>query len=361
MKHFIFLGTLLLAGLIGSAAAESSWQEEWERVLQAAKKEGRVAVIGPSGTHRRDALSVPFEKKYGIKVFYWGARGSGITPRIGAERRAKRYMWDVNVTGTTTALTSMIPWGAYDPLEPALILPEVKDPKNWRGGGLEFVTPHRMMHVMTLSQHATLFINPNLVKPKEITSYKDLLDPKWKGKIVLDDPRKPGPGLGTFTFLFMHPDLGPDFIRALGRQKPLVLRNYRQELDLVAQGKYPILMGTSGSTAEARIKQGLPIAIIDPRQLKEGSDVSPQAGAVALFNRAPHPNAAKIYLNWLLSKEGQTVFARATGYISARLDVPTDHAPWRVPIPGSIKTYTAEVIKVKKKLMPLLAEVFGRR
>ena len=76
MKHFIFLSTLLLAGLIGSAPAESSWQEEWERVLEAAKQEGRVAVIGPTGTHRRDALSVPFEKKFGLKVNYWGERYS---------------------------------------------------------------------------------------------------------------------------------------------------------------------------------------------------------------------------------------------------------------------------------------------
>ncbi len=360
MKHFIFLGTLLLAGLIGSAAAESSWQEDWERVLKAAKQEGRVAVIGPTGTHRRDALSVPFEKKFGLKVNYWGERGSGVPPRIGAERRAKQYLWDVNIGGTTTALTSFIPWGALDPLEPALILPEVKDPKKWRGGGMEFVGPGRRMHIMSLSQHATLFINTNLVKTNEITSYKDLLDPKWKGKIVMDDPRKPGPGFGTFTFFFMHPDLGPDFIRALARHNPLVLRNYRQELDFLAQGKYPILIGTSDSTAEARMKQGLPIAIVDPRQLKEGSDVNPQAGALALFNRTPHPNAAKVYVNWLLSKEGQTIWAPASGYISSRLDVPTDHAPFRIPIPGSIKSYTPEAIKVRRKLRPLLAELFGR-
>ena len=79
-----------------------------------------------------------------------------------------------------------------------------------------------------------------------------------------------------------------------------------------------------------------------------------------LFNKAPHPNAAKVYINWLLSKEGQTVFARANGYVSARLDVPTDHAePWRVPQPGAIKTYTKAAQQAKDNLMPLLIEVFG--
>jgi hypothetical protein len=90
----------------------------------------------------------------------------------------------------------------------------------------------------------------------------------------------------------------------------------------------------------------------------QAAKTSPASG---IFNRAPHPNAAKVYINWLLSKEGQTINARATGYISNRLDVPTDHAaPWRVPQPGSIKTYTQEAIDKKHELSPILIEVFGR-
>jgi ABC-type Fe3+ transport system substrate-binding protein len=89
--------------------------------------------------------------------------------------------------------------------------------------------------------------------------------------------------------------------------------------------------------------------------------MNPAHGTVALFNRSPHPNAATVYLNWFLSKEGQTLFSRAMGYVSSRLDVPVDHGlPWRVPQPGSIKTYTQEAIDVRAKLMPLLSEVFGR-
>ena len=72
-----------------------------------------------------------------------------------------------------------------------------------------------------------------------------------------------------------------------------------------------------------------------------------------------HPNAAKVYLNWLLSRDGQTEFARGTGYVSSRTDVPTDHAqPWRVPQPGAVKTYTQEAVDVKATLFPLLKELF---
>ena len=168
------------------------------------------------------------------------------------------------------------------------------------------------------------FLQSQAGQPKEFKSHKDLLDPKWKGKLILDDPRRAGPGQATFTFFYLHPELGPDFIRALGKQQITILKDFAQEVDAIGQGRYPVLIGTADFVAIARAKQGVPIAIVDPRQLKEGTDVSPANGALALFNKAPHPNAAKIYINWLLSKEGQTVFARASGYVSARAGrVPT--------------------------------------
>jgi len=178
--------------------------------------------------------------------------------------------------------------------------------------------------------------------------------------MVMDDPRRAGPGVATFTFFYLHPDLGADFIRALGQQQITILRDYAQEVDAIGQGRYSVLIGAADFVAINRAKQGVPIGIVDARQLKEGTDLSPANGNVAIFNRAPNPNAAKIYLNWLLSKEGQTIFARANGYVSARLDVPTDHTePWRVPLPKAIKTYTKEAMEVKNNLQPLLKEVFG--
>lgn len=355
-KTFIFTVLLFTAGVIG---ARADWRDDWNAAHHAAKKEGTVAVITDVTAAIRDALTLSFQEKYGITVELFGALGREVPPRIGAERKAGRYLWDVFVHGTTTGLESMIPMGAFDPLEPALILPDVKDPKTWRGG-IEFLDPNKMLLTMTPFQRGTIFTNPKLVNAKEFKSHKDLLDPKWKGKLLLDDPRRAGPGQATFTFFYLHPDLGPDFIRALGKQQITIMKDFSQEVDAIGQGRYPVLIGTADFVAIARAKQGVPITIVDPRQLKEGTDVSPANGALALFNRAPHPNAAKIYINWLLSKEGQTVFARASGYVSGRLDVPNDHAePWRVPQAGSIKTYNRAAMQVKDNLMPLLNEVFG--
>src|SRR5947207_15076431 len=147
---------MLLLALAGLANAGAAWLEEWERVLQAAKKEGKVAIIGPIGADRRDALTIAFEKKYGISVEYHADSGAGILPRLSAERKADRYLWDAVITGTTTTLENLIPARVLDPLEANLILPEVKDLKLWRNGALEFLDPGRQLLVMTPFQRGTL-------------------------------------------------------------------------------------------------------------------------------------------------------------------------------------------------------------
>jgi iron(III) transport system substrate-binding protein len=361
LSHLIVFGVLLLVAVSGVAIAGQAWQEEWDRVLRLAKSEGKLAMIGPLGTDRRDALTEAFQSKYGIIVEYHADAGAGILPRLSAERKAGLYLWDVLVSGTSTVLEALIPNKIVDPLEPTMILPEVKESKYWRGGGLEFLDPGRQLLVMTLLQRGTLYVNSNLVNPKEFSSYKDLLDPKWKGKIVGDDPRKSGTGQATFLFFYRHPELGADFVRALSRQSLTLLKNYAQEVDMLGQGRFPVGIGLSDSMTEERTKRGVPIVIVDPRQIKEGTPISPVSGGLSLVNRAPHPNAAKLYINWLLSKEAQTIFARATGYISNRVDVPTDHAPpWKIPQADSIKIYDLAAQEALHKLTPLLHEVFGR-
>ncbi|NIO10422.1 MAG: extracellular solute-binding protein [Deltaproteobacteria bacterium] len=361
MKRLYCMSVLVLVlGLFNVSSGWGGWQEDWERTVQAAKKEGKVSMFGPTGTARRDALVRPFEKKFGISVEFLGGRVTSFPPKISAERRAGHFGWDLIVAGALEAL--FVPMKIMAPLEPVLILPEVKNMKNWRGGQLEFLDSGRTAMVMSPYTRGQLFINPSLVRESEFKSYKDLLNPKWKGKIVVDDPLKPGPGSATFGFFYLHPELGKDFIRKLLKQDLLILKNYGQEIDMIGAGKRPVGIGLSESIAEARQRQGIPVMITDPRKLKEGSDINPAVGQVGVFKQPAHPNAAKVYINWLLSKEGQTEFARATGYISARLDVPTDHVPyWRVPVPGAIKTYGIEYREiVKKEMVPFVKSVMGR-
>jgi iron(III) transport system substrate-binding protein len=346
------------AAAAAGASAAAARDAEWQAVVEAAKREGTVALMGPTGNDNRDALVVPFQEQYGITVEYLSATAANLAPRLQSERAAEKYLWDVLVAGALEKI--FVPMKVLDPLEPAL-LPETKDPQKWRGGDLEFLDAERTALVMSPFRRGTLFVNTSLVRPDEFTSYRDLLDPKWKGRIVIDDPRRAGPGQSTFAFFYMHPQLGPEFIRALVRQELTVLADVAQELDVVGQGRFPILVGGSDATAKQRIKLGVPLAIVDTTRLQEGSDVNPANGEVGLINRAPHPNAARVYLNWLLSKEGQTSWARGTGYVSSRLDVPTDLPdiePWRVPQLNEIKTYGGDAPEIfETKVVPLVREL----
>ncbi len=361
------LFTLLIIGFlafVGPAQVNAGWQDEWEKTVAAAKKEGQVSVMGPLGSNTRDALTGPFMKKYGITVEYFGGRGGRLSTRAGLERRAGRYLWDVFVGGTTTGLTTMIPLKAFDPLEPSLILPDVKNPKNWRGGEIEFVDPGRQMVVMTPTHRVLLAVNSNIVKPGTFKSLKDLLKPEWRGKFVMADPRRPGSAQATFLFFLLHPDLGLDFINALAANDPVMIGDPGVAMDGVARGKYPVILAPRSSILSDYLRRGLPLAIVDPTTVKEGSDISPGAGALAVFNRPPHPNAAKVYTNWLLTKEGQYELGKALFYVSARLDVPNDYYAnelWRVPRPGAIKTYDVAAMKNKDRLRSILNKAFGSR
>ncbi|HEY7558378.1 MAG TPA: extracellular solute-binding protein [Candidatus Binatia bacterium] len=338
----------------------SAWQEDWAALQKAAKQEGKLVLIGPAGSDRRDSLVLPFQQKFGVSVEYLPDPAPLIPTRVATERQAGRYLLDVVIAGALEDI--LLPLKVLEPMEQFFVLPEITNPKNWRGGAIEYIDSDRTILIMTPFQRGVLFVNTQMAAAGQFKSYKDLLDAKWTGKIIIDDPRKPGPGQATFSFFYFHPELGADFIRALANQKLNIFKDYAQQVDFLGRGKYPLGVGLSDSLVEQRAKQGIPLAIVDPRQLREGADVSPASGGVGVFNRAPHPNAAKLYINWLLSKEGQTSFARGAGYISSRLDVTTDHAaPWRVPHPGAIKTYGIEARNnTRNKVTPLLYEVLGR-
>jgi iron(III) transport system substrate-binding protein len=326
--------------------------------VSASKQEGKVAVIIPPGDGTRAATVEPFEKKYGITVDPLSGSGSTSAARVTSERGAGKYLWDVFVNGVTDPLTTFIPNGALDPVEPALLMPEVADLKNWREGAREYMDKEQMVLVSTRTIYPTLWINPGSIKLDQIKSYKDFLEPSWKGKFVLDDPRRSGPGQALFTLWYLTPELGAGFIRSLASQSPLVLSDYVQEANMVGQGSYAALLGGSDQTLAPMMKKGVPITVVPPQQLKEPPQVAAGATGVSLFKNAPHPNAAKVYLNWLLSKEGQTGFAQSQSSVSSRVDVPIgDLEPWRVPVAGAIKTYGPDVLAVRDKVMALAKEV----
>jgi iron(III) transport system substrate-binding protein len=345
-------------------AAAGDWEADWATTLQQAQREGEVVVAGFASAEAREALTEPFQQRYpGIRVVYeavGGGRSSTLVERVRSEREAGKYLWDVYIGGTGTMLTNLKPMGALAPIEAALILPDVKDPARWRLG-LDFTDRDRVGLVMTPYSSDVMMVNPHLANPEGFASYQDLLDPRWRGRIMFHDPRINGNGQGVFSFLYQHRDLGPPYLSRLAAQDLTIFRDDRQELDVLAQGRYAICLGCSSGAATPLIAKGLPLAMVKPQQMREGTYLASGSGNVAMFQPAPHPNAAKVYVNWLLGKDGQERIARALGYPSARLDVANDWVEaWQLPQAGYWPAQTEEAIStVRAEATEYARQLFG--
>jgi ABC-type glycerol-3-phosphate transport system substrate-binding protein len=170
------LFTFLLHGT-SFAAAVGSAGDEWERTVKAAEQEGQVTVYKLA----TDAEFLAFQKRYPkIKLNLVTGSGSQILQRIMAERRAGKYLADVVRTGGGTAMT-MLHAKAFDPIPPALIMPEVKDVSKWFDGKHHYNDgENRYIFVYAAFPLRMVAYNTKLVDPKSLTSFWDLLDPEME-------------------------------------------------------------------------------------------------------------------------------------------------------------------------------------
>jgi iron(III) transport system substrate-binding protein len=347
------------------AQGDQGWQQKWNSALTQAKTEGKVVVLGPPGDRIRDAITQNFTKAFpDVSLEFSGARGGELATKIKAERDAGIYSVDVLISGTSTADAYFKPMKALDPIEPALILPEVINPKSWRDNRLEFSDRDtRMDLVFSTQNNVPLIYNPAQVKPEEVDELYKVLDPKWKGKIAVQDPIPSGTGNGVFRWLWhvLGPEKTKDFYQKLRAQAGAIDRDQRRQIEWVAQGKYPLNFAP-GTVMYQLEKRGLKFGVI-PHFKDYGAYLTPGFGSAMLINHAPHPNASKVFLNWFLGKEGQTAFSRGMGYVSRRLDVPSGHVPsyW---IPKPDVKYWAGYYEEDAKMSPeqanFLKTLFGR-
>jgi iron(III) transport system substrate-binding protein len=322
-----------------AASAPAQTTSEWEQVLEAARREGEIGLYGGSGQDNRLALVEPFQRAYpGIKVTGTFAPGRDLVTRIAAERQAEKYLADVLIGPGASGLIPLKPIGALAPLEPALLLPEVTDLSAWLQNKLWFLdeTPPLTTLGYEASVQMAMVFNTQQLDPQQIRSYWDLVDPKWKSKIVATDVRRPGPGAVPTRYMYKHPDLGPRFLERLFAEMDMTLgSDQRQMVDWVAQGRFPIGLFLNPPDVLDAIHQGLPVGVVPGDQFKEGTPIGPSGGTVNLLDRAPHPNAARVYVNWLLSRDGQIAWQRFVRGNSARIDIPKDGIPsYYLPNPG---------------------------
>lgn len=317
---------------------KAPWETEWQNLIIQAKKDGKVVIYSSTGSETRAGLVTAFHDKYGISVDYITGKGVDVIEKLMAERKVGIYTGDMYIGGNTPMLEMLKPAGALELVEPGLILPEVKDGKSWLDSSLYFVDKDRYILQFAAYPMPIFGINTQLVKQDELASYKDLLTPKWKGKFVMNDPTRAG--LGSKWFQAESRRMGLDFMKTLAKQEPVIITDQRLQLEWLAHGKYPLLIGPKSDTFAEFYKAGAPIRVIDP---KEGGILTSGSGNVSFLSKKPHPYAAKLFMNWLLSREGQIVFSKATLVHSGRVDVPFDFLPEGKARDPKIKYFNVEI------------------
>jgi iron(III) transport system substrate-binding protein len=307
------------------AAASQPQDADWQKVVDAAKKEGHLLVATYAGTGYRKVMDA-FEAAYpGVTVDQTPFQSSSrdFFPRYFQERQAGLYQWDIILVPATEPLVQAVPVGAIDPIRPLIVRPDVLDDKNWSDGfEAGFLDKGKQYdYAITRSRSQSLWIDTNQVKDGEIKSYKDLLDPKWKGKILAGDPRTKGSGFWPGTTLRIKTG-SDDIIRQLFKdQEALLSTDARQLTEQMVRGTYPIGVGAISLSilldflAQGQGKNLKSISTVEMDYVNSSDHVLHYA------NKAPNPNAAKVFVNWVLSKEGSTVYSTLSQDNSRRADV----------------------------------------
>ena len=330
MKKFAATLIVLLAVALTHAAEPPKWQADWQQLIGAAKKEGQLSLYGGQEITHPEILAA-FNKEFPfIKIASASGRAADMMTRIVAERRADKYLADITASGPNGPRMLYLN-KILDPITPAFLLPEVSDTSKWYGGKHWYADPESKYLFMFEGTIVTtgLSYNTKFVQPDEIKSYWDLLQPKWKGKILGQDPRSAA--LATPVLILYHrAGLGTDFLRRFYTETEITLfRDRRQGTNWLATGKFP-LCHLCREIDKAQ-QQGLPVDELAPDKLKEGGTIGGGGSSViALINRAPHPNAAKVFINWYLSRQGQSAWQHVMNVKeveasdSMRIDIPKD-------------------------------------
>ena len=281
--------------MAGTALSRTAWaQDDWAKVADAARKEGKLVIYTASiGSPSLKTVIKAFEQKHGVSVELLEARASEVRERVRVEQAAGRFLGDVHHNGSTTTWL-MTRDGNFQPHGP---LPNIKN----------MVPPYEADDIRIPAEVISyaLLINRNLVKPgDEPKSWKDILDPRWTGKILSDDYRALGGG--AVFFVVMYDTFGKGFLEKLATQKPAFSRDIQNSERRVARGEYPLYLPFG--LQDYNTLKGLPVKPIVPVEGRPYVRFD-----LAMLKEAPHPNAARLFMNFYLEPEQQIVYANA-GY-----------------------------------------------
>jgi iron(III) transport system substrate-binding protein len=317
----------------GAGASQPGWQQAWDALVAGAQREGALVLHGPPNAEARQQVPAAFTQRFGIPVEYIGLRSSELAPKMVAEKQAGLVTIDAMLTGFNSWADVLYPAGLVADLKSQFILPEVADESLWITDPPLFVDPEQSKLMRLFNSAPPLLVaNRDYVDPSTIKVAQDLLRPELRGKIVSDDPLVAGTGSvppAYFLKLF-----GEEFIRKLYGDQVVSSRDPRQVGDLVARGQCPLGLAISGTVVQTLIEDGFPIELI--RLADAPGFTGGGFGMSGIIEGAPHPNASRLFGNWIASREGLTVYARSLSEVGTRKDL--NYQEWApdfmIPKPG---------------------------
>jgi iron(III) transport system substrate-binding protein len=268
-------------------------------------------------------LAGAFERKYGVKVTYWRGDSQAAALKMAIEHKAGRTVADV--WSTASGIGSLFDAGLIEPFasESAAALPaEFHDATGYWAA----------TNMIVIGAAANTDLVAAADRP---TSYEDLLAPKWRNRMAW----KPNDITGAWGFIgnvlaMMGEERGLAYLRKLSAQNLApVGASTRAILDGVIGGEHAMVIGVSAHNTEISRKAGAPVAF-----LPLGSAWA-TLHLIGVTSGAPHPHAARLFADFVLSREGQQIF-RDAGYLPARPDVP----PLSAAISPQLAGFAANVI-----------------
>lgn len=300
------------------AAAE--FQAEWDALIQASQAEGRLIILAGGGfSNTYPAVAEHFAEQFDLDVTLVRGSGQNQLARVLAERAAGRYEADLLQGGTTTINRRVLEAGHFilEEMEPLLIHPEVLDESLWYQGHYWWGDVEYQKYNMAFSGEVDpwpipVYYNSELAGPEDFESVFDLLDPKWRGLIVTTPPTLEHGRQGRIATMYYHPQVGPEWLRRFYTEMdPQYVTDPRLTSDGLARGRFALtaFTGTASNDGIEALRDFFDQPVDRfTHTIKEGGILGVTASqAISVLTQAPHPNAAKLFINWFYSAEGQTV------------------------------------------------------
>jgi iron(III) transport system substrate-binding protein len=312
----LLLSVLFPAAAFAAAAPQpnANFETEWAKLIAAAQQEGTLSIASGGAPSRqyRPVVDV-FSKKFNLKVEVSTGNATDTVNRVLAERKAGKFTVDVALISSRENQQRLVPSDSLVPLTSLLFHPDVLDMSAWykkRHMYADKFGKFALIYHAGLEDQYEAWYNTDKIKEAEIATLAkqtDIFDPKWKGKIAGQGMGDPS-GIRQMIDSYFEPDRGPEWVRRYMTTTGVTFTDDRRILETwLVNGRFPvhyIATGTEDYIALAR--KGLPIK---PHYMIKKVGVLRASGSgccISAFANAPHANAAKLFINWFLTKEGQT-------------------------------------------------------